>query len=126
MSYTIWPQEMATVFSRTGVERDQLDRSLAAAGHAVGEAQAAASAAAPVAAALGEFLAAHDQLAQQMLDRVASALLNGDLAVEAYVHADLAMAEQHARAAAAVLPPGTPRAASPDLANPLPSGPIGG
>ena len=77
-------------------------------------------------AALGEFLAAHDQLAKEMLDRVASALFNGDLAVEAYVHADEVMAGQHARAAAAVLPSGAPRPAAPDLANPLPSGRIRG
>jgi Family of unknown function (DUF6507) len=122
MSYTIWPQEMATVFQRTSAERDQLERSLTEASRAVADAQEAATSADPVVAALGEFLAAHDQLGIEMLDRVASALLNGDLAVEAYVHADQVMAEQHARAAAAVLPAGTPRAAAPDLANPLPSG----
>jgi hypothetical protein len=126
MTYTIWPEEMATVFTRTAAERDQLERSLTDAGRAIADAQGAATSADPVVAALGEFLAAHDQLAGQMLDRVASALLHGDLAVEAYVHADEVMAGQHARAAAAVLPPGAPRAAAPDLANSLPSGRIGG
>ena len=126
MSYTIWPQEMATVFQRTGAERDQLEQSLTAASQAVADAQGAATSADSVVAALGEFLAAHDQLATEMLDRVASALLNGDLAVEAYVHADQVMAEQHARAAAGVLPSGVPRAVAPDLANPLPSGRVRG
>jgi hypothetical protein len=126
MSYTIWPQEMATVFQRTGVERDQLSASLTAASRAVADAQGAATSADPVVAALGEFLEAHDELARQMLDRVASALLNGDLAVEAYVHADQVMAEQHARAAASVLPPTAPRAAAPDLTNSLPPGRVRG
>ena len=126
MTYDIQPQAMATVFQRTAVERDQLERSLSDAGRAVADAQGAATSADPVVAALGEFLAAHDQLTKEMLDRVASALLNGDLAVEAYVHADEVMAGQHARAAAAVLPSGAPRAAAPDLGNPLPSGRIRG
>lgn len=123
MSYTIFPAEMATVFTRTGAERDTLQRSLVLVTALAGVAGVAAASAAPVGAALGAFQTAQADLTRDVLDRVAAALHHGDRAVDAYVHGDLVMAEQQGRAAAVV---SGPRFAPPDLSGPRPAQVQGG
>ena len=101
MTYEIRPAEMATVFARTGAERDRLREELDRVYPLVHAAGAAAAASAPIAAALDEVVVTHNKQATEITNRVAHALYHGGEAVSAYVFADEEMAAEYARTAAA-------------------------
>lgn len=110
MSYSIWPQEMARVSRQTAADRDQLQDNLRRVDPPLGQARDGAGA--PVAAALEQFGAEQGRATREILARIDSALVNGDLAVAAYVNGDIEMAAEYGRASVVftaprpVLPPG--------------------
>lgn len=96
MSYTIWPREMDRVSRETALGRDQLRDTLQRVDPLVGQARDGAGA--PVAGELEQFAAAQARATAEVLDRIDSALVNSDLAVDAYVRGDVEMAAQYGRA----------------------------
>ena len=98
MPYDIQPREVVRVIADTGLAGDELRDGLRRVVPLVDEAIDAARSSAPVAAELDRYLADHDRTAREVVARIASALVHGELAVDAYVAGDALMAEQHARA----------------------------
>ena len=98
MPYDIQPRETARVSAETTVERDELDSALRRVVPLVDDAMAGARPSAPVYAELDHFVAEHYKNTREMLNRINSALVHGQLAVDAYVQGDAAMAEQYGRA----------------------------
>jgi Family of unknown function (DUF6507) len=119
MTYTIWPRELARVSQQTAVERDQLQETLRRLDGVLAQAGDGVAASAPVSAELGHFVAGHATVAAEILARIESALVNGSLAVAAYVRGDAEMAAQYGRASVVftgprpVLAPADPAAAPP-------------
>jgi Family of unknown function (DUF6507) len=98
MPYDIQPRETARVSIETGLERDQLQDALLRMVRLVDDAMGGARPSAPVTTGLDHFLAEHYETTREILARINSALEHGQLAVDAYVHGDVQMAEQYGRA----------------------------